>query len=56
MISHRFNNIKIEEITIENHTELLPESFVKQVSIFLPPDGSFDTKCLQRYLENVKNY
>jgi|TARA_R100001443_G_scaffold114296_1_gene130128 hypothetical protein len=56
MISHRFNNIKIEEITIENHTELLPESLVKQVSIFLPPDGSFDTKCLQRYLENVKNY
>ena len=56
MISHRFNNIKIEEITLENYTERLPESLVKQVKIFIPPEGSFDTKCLQRYLENVKNY
>ena len=56
MISHRFNNIKIEEITLENYTEKLPESLVKQVKIFIPPEGSFDTKCLQRYLENVKNY
>jgi len=55
-MAHRFNGIDIEVVTIENHTELLPKSLVDQVEMFLPPWGSFDDGCLQRYLENLKNY
>jgi len=55
-MTHRFQGIDIGSITLENHEELLPESLVRQVEIFLPPSGSFDDGCLQRYLENLKNY
>lgn len=55
-MAHRFNDITLSDITIENHKELLPTSLAKQVSYFLPPSGSFDDECLQRYLENIKNY
>jgi len=55
-MAHRFKNINISEITLSNYKDLLPESLTKQVEIFLPPNGSFDKRCLQRYLENVKNY
>jgi hypothetical protein len=41
-------------ITIENHTSLLPVSLANQVSMFIPPEGSFDDECLRRYLENPK--
>ena len=43
-------------ITIENYKEELNESLAAQVEMFLPPSGSFDTECLRRYLENIKNY
>ena len=55
-MAHRFKDINISEITLSNYKDLLPESLIKQVEIFLPPNGSFDKRCLQRYLENVKNY
>ena len=55
-MAHRFKDINISEITLSNYKDLLPESLTKQVEIFLPPNGSFDKRCLQRYLENVKNY
>jgi len=55
-MSHRFANVEIKKITVANHVEVLPESLVNQVAIFLPPEGSFDDKCLRRYLEILKNY
>jgi len=55
-MSHRFTNWSISDVTIQNYSEVLPESLVLQVEIFIPPSGSFDTATLQRYLENLKNY
>jgi hypothetical protein len=55
-MAHRFRNVDIDSVTIENHSQLLPESLVNQVEMFLPPEGSFDDDCLKRYLENLKNY
>ena len=55
-MAHRFAALRIEEITIKNHQDLLPDSLVRQVSMFLPPEGSFDDGSLRRYLDNVKNY
>jgi hypothetical protein len=55
-MAHRFRNVDIDSVTIENHVQLLPESLVNQVVMFLPPEGSFDDGCLKRYLENLKNY
>ena len=43
-------------MTVENSSELLPESIRLQIEMFLPPSGSFDNKCLRRYLENLKEY
>lgn len=55
-MAHRFSNLPLEEITIKNHKSILPDSLVRQVAMFLPPEGSFDDGSLRRYLENVKNY
>ena len=55
-MAHRFRGVDISSVTIENHEELLPESLIRQVEMFMPPEGSFDDECLQRYLENLKNY
>lgn len=55
-MAHRFINVKIDMVTVENHQDVLPESLVNQIQMFLPPEGSFDDGCLQRYLENLKNY
>ena len=54
-MAHRFKDVDISAITINNHIDLLPESLQKQVEIFLPRHGSVDDGCLQRYLENLKN-
>ena len=56
MIAHRFTNIDITEVTIENYKQTLSESLQLQVEMFIPPEGSFDDGCLKRYLENVKTY
>jgi len=56
MTSNRFRSLDIHTITVENAESALPESLYRQVEEFFPPGGSFDTGCLQRYLENIKNY
>jgi hypothetical protein len=55
-MGHRFKGIDIYAVNLENYSELLPMSLAEQVETFLPPEGSFDTGCLIRYLENIKNY
>jgi len=55
-MAHRFRGVDVSSVTIENHEQLLPESLIRQVEMFIPPEGSFDDGCLQRYLENLKNY
>lgn len=55
-MAHRFKGVDIYSVTIENYSEVLPKSLISQVEDFLPPQGSFDTGCLVRYLENIKNY
>lgn len=55
-MSHRFNNLDIDNVTVANHLEFLPKSLCLQVEDFLPPQGSFDDGCLRRYLEVLKNY
>lgn len=55
-MSSRFRSLDIDLITVDNHEELLPESLIRQVQCFLPPEGSFDDTILRRYLENLKNY
>jgi hypothetical protein len=56
MTRNRFSNFSISEVTLENCNDTLPESIRLQVEMFLPPSGSFDTKSLRRYLENLKEY
>ena len=55
-MAHRFKDVDINDITIENCLQLLPESLGHQVEMFLPPEGSFDDLSLRRYLENLRNY
>ena len=55
-MAYRFENVTIELVTVENFAETLPASLATQVSMFLPPSGSFDTASLQRYLTNIENY
>lgn len=55
-MAHRFKDVSIDQVTVANHQETLPKSLATQVSMFLPPEGSFDDGCLRRYLENVWNY
>ena len=55
-MAHRFQIVDIDEVTIDNYQETLPESLANQVEMFLPPSGSFDDECLRRYLENLKKY
>lgn len=55
-LSYRFNALAIEDVTLENYTDKLVPSLARQVEMFLPPSGSFETADLQRYLELVKSY
>jgi hypothetical protein len=55
-LSYRFTNLNIEEVTTENYKEKLKTSLSEQVSMFIPPSGSFKTPDLQRYLELLKSY
>lgn len=54
--SYRFVDLDIPSVTVENYKDLLVGSLAKQVEIFLPPSGSFETPDLQRYLELVCSY
>ena len=53
---HRFDNINIDILTIENYADYLPESLVLQVTPFLPPSGSFDDGVLRRYVQMLKEF
>jgi hypothetical protein len=55
-MAHRFQGVVISSVSVENYKETLPASLALQVEMFLPPEGSFDDGCLQRYLENLRNY
>jgi hypothetical protein len=55
-LSHRFNNLDISKVTVENYEEMLTESLADQISIFIAPSGSFKTPDLQRYLELLRTY
>jgi hypothetical protein len=55
-MSYRFADLNISLVTIENYDEILTPSLALQVSVFVPPEGSFETSDLQRYLELVKSY
>ena len=55
-MAYRFQGVCIDSVTVENYEEVLSKSLALQVVDFLPPSGSCDDKCLQRYLQNLKNY
>ncbi len=55
-MSYRFYGFDIDEVTVENYAEVLPKSLARQIEIFLPPDGSFATPELKRYLKILKKY
>ena len=54
--SYRFTDLDIAAVTIENYADMLVPSLVEQVSMFIPPSGSFETPDLRRYLELVCGY
>ena len=53
---HRFDNINIDELSIENYDAVLPESLVLQIEPFIPPVGSFDDGILKRYVQMLKDF
>ena len=55
-MTNRFEGVDLSLVTIENYSQLLPESLVLQLEDFLPPFGSFDDGCMRRYLENLCAY
>jgi hypothetical protein len=55
-LSYRFNALDIGSVTLDNYKEKLVNSLAEQVSMFLPPSGSFETLDLHRYLELVRSY
>ena len=55
-LSYRFTNLNIDEVTVENYEEILTKSLAEQISMFIPPSGSFETPDLRRYLELLKTY
>jgi hypothetical protein len=55
-LSYRFNALDIGAVTLGNYKEKLVNSLAEQVSMFLPPSGSFETQDLHRYLELVRSY
>ncbi len=54
--SYRFSELDIDTVTIENYKDLLVPSLCKQIEIFIPPSGSFETPDLRRYLELICSY
>ena len=55
-MSNRFQNLDITKLTIKNYRETLSPSLAEQVSIFIPPEGSFDDQCLRRYINVIKEF
>lgn len=55
-MSYRFTDLDINSVTVENYQEIVKPSLAAQIQPFIPPEGSFETTDLQRYLELVKSY
>jgi hypothetical protein len=55
-MSYRFENLDIDQVTVENYNEVLTATLAYQVAPFIPPEGSFETPDLKRYLELIKSY
>tara|TARA_R100000900_G_scaffold875_3_gene2636 strand:+ start:927 stop:1388 length:462 start_codon:yes stop_codon:yes gene_type:complete len=55
-MAHRFDGIKIAELTFDNYQEMLPASLAGQVKKFLPPEGSFDEIILRRYVQTIRDF
>lgn len=55
-LSYRFSSLDVAAVTTENYKDHLVSSLAKQVEMFLPPSGSFETPDLRRYLELVRSY
>ena len=55
-MAHRFDGIKIAELTFDNYQEILPASLAGQVKKFLPPEGSFDEIILRRYVQTIRDF
>lgn len=55
-MNKRFQDLDIGKLTIKNYRELLSASLADQVSIFIPPQGSFDDLCLRRYITLIKEF
>ena len=53
---HRFEGVDIDVLTIENFHFHLPKSLVKQIEMFLPPEGSFDDESLRRYVKVIRDF
>jgi hypothetical protein len=53
---YRFKSIDIDQVTISNFEDILPESLARQVRLFLPPIGSFKNKNLRAYLRVIEAY
>ncbi len=54
--SYRFVDLDINSVTINNYEDKLCSSLIEQMSMFIPPSGSFENKDLRRYLELVCTY
>lgn len=55
-LSYRFDKLDIDSVTLKNYETHLVPSLSRQVEMFLPPSGSFETPDLRRYLELVRSY
>jgi len=55
-MAHRFTNIQIDMLTIENYITELPANLAAQVSQFIPPNGSFDDVILRRYIKTIRDF
>lgn len=55
-MSHRFDNINILELTLENYVKNLPKDLALQVKKFLPPEGSFDETIMRRYVQSIRDF
>ena len=53
---YRFQYIDIDQVTLSNFEDLLPESLSQQVKLFVPPIGSFKNKNLRAYLRVIEAY
>lgn len=54
--SYRFAELDIDSVTTKNYKKVLMGTLVEQISMFIPPSGSFTNPDLRRYLELIRGY